>query len=172
MRLTEKTDSGSWCLRDVPWDQLKPGAVITEKTWEKLYGALWKLKDYEDTGLSPEEVENVNNFEKNQTCKMMVKMQEEREKHRWIPVTERLPEEHDSIFAKLNGTAKWRNGMFKTRSDDVLVTVKYEDGMECTEQAHTTDGVWKTAHKVLEGKVVAWMPFPEPHKEHEEKSSR
>lgn len=26
------------------------------------------------------------------------------EKSRWIPVTERLPEEHDSIFAKLKGT--------------------------------------------------------------------
>lgn len=56
MRLTEKKDSGSWRLRDVPWDQLKPGAVLTQKTWEKLYGALWKLKDYEDSGLSPEQI--------------------------------------------------------------------------------------------------------------------
>ena len=55
MRLTEKKDSGHWCLRDVPWNQLKPGVVITKEIWEKLYGALWKLKDYEDTGLSPEE---------------------------------------------------------------------------------------------------------------------
>lgn len=39
MRLTEKKDSGHWCLRDVPWDQLKPGVVITKKIWEKLYGA-------------------------------------------------------------------------------------------------------------------------------------
>ena len=72
MRLTEKKDSGSWCLRDVPWNQLKPGVVITKEIWEKLYGALWKLKDYEDTGLSPIEVESVNDFENNQTCKMMV----------------------------------------------------------------------------------------------------
>lgn len=26
---------------------------------------------------------------------------------RWIPVTERLPEEYDSIFAKFKGTEKW-----------------------------------------------------------------
>ena len=83
---------------------------------------------------------------------------------RWIPVAERLPEEHDSIFARLNGTEKWRNGMFRRRSDNVLVTVKYEDGTVHTEQAHTTDGVWKTDYKVKEGKVVAWMPFPEPYK--------
>ncbi len=56
-RLTEKKDSGSWCLRDVPWSDLKPGVVLTQKTWEKLYGALWKLKDYEDSGLSPEQIE-------------------------------------------------------------------------------------------------------------------
>lgn len=56
MRLTEKTDSGSWCLRDVSWDQLKPGVVLTQKTWEKLYGALWKLKDYEDSGKNPDNV--------------------------------------------------------------------------------------------------------------------
>lgn len=56
MRLTEKKDSGRWCLRDVPWDDLKPGVVISKKTWEKLYGALWKLKDYEDSGKNPDNV--------------------------------------------------------------------------------------------------------------------
>lgn len=60
MRLTEKKDSGRWCLRDVPWDQMKPGAVLTQKTWEKLYGALWKLKDYEDAGKSPEEIKSMD----------------------------------------------------------------------------------------------------------------
>ena len=69
-----------------------------------------------------------------------------------------------SIFTRLNGTEKWKNGMFKRRSDNVLVTVKYEDGMVHTESAHTTDGVWKTDYKVKGGKVVAWMPFPEPYK--------
>lgn len=165
MRLTEKKDSGHWCLRDVPWSDLKPGTVLSKKTWEKLYGALWKLKDYEDTGLSPEEVESVNDFEKSQTYRAIAELQEEREKHRWIPVVERLPEERDSIFARLNSTEKWKNGMFKKRSDDVLVTVKYEDGTVHTEQAHTTDGVWRTAHEILRGKVVAWRPFPEPYKE-------
>jgi len=35
---------------------LTPGATISQETYEKLYGALWKLKDWEDTGLSPDEV--------------------------------------------------------------------------------------------------------------------
>ena len=98
MRLTEKKDSGHWCLRDVPWNQLKPGVVITKEIWEKLYGALWKLKDYEDTGLSPEEVERVNDFEKSQTYRAIAELQEEREKHRWIPVTERFLEPETYIL--------------------------------------------------------------------------
>lgn len=32
------------------WKQIAPGAEITDEVWRKLYGALWKLKDYEDTG--------------------------------------------------------------------------------------------------------------------------
>lgn len=59
MRLTEKKNNGHWSLRDVPWSDLKPGAVLSEKTWEKLYGAIWKLKDYEDTGVSPDEIERM-----------------------------------------------------------------------------------------------------------------
>ena len=31
----------------------------------------------------------------------------------WIPVSERLPEEHDSIFAKFKGTDNWKRGMFE-----------------------------------------------------------
>ena len=33
----------------------------------------------------------------------------------WIPVSERLPEEHDSIFAKFKGTDNWKRGMFEKK---------------------------------------------------------
>jgi len=36
---------------------LHTGQVITDAMWEKIYFALCKLKDYEDSGLSPDEVE-------------------------------------------------------------------------------------------------------------------
>ena len=58
-RLTEKDEQGNWCLKGVPWVDLMTGATITKEVYEKLYGALWKLKDYEDTGLSPEGIENM-----------------------------------------------------------------------------------------------------------------
>ena len=55
-RLTQKDDHGNWCLRGVKWAQLHVGQEITREVSEKLYEALWKLMEYEDTGLTPEEV--------------------------------------------------------------------------------------------------------------------
>lgn len=83
----------------------------------------------------------------------------------WIPVSERLPEEHDSIFAKFKGTDNWKRGMFEKTSKYVIATVAFDDGTVLVEQVHTTDGIWRTDKKVLGGTVVAWMDYPEPYKE-------
>ena len=37
----------------------------------------------------------------------------------WIPVTEKMPEEHDTMFAKYWGTDRWNKYMFRKRSDMV-----------------------------------------------------
>lgn len=92
MRLTEVKKNGEWALKGVKWKKLCTGKKITLKVREKLYGALCKLRDYENTGLSPEEVERVNDFSESQVARLMKELQNEREKYRWIPVTERLPE--------------------------------------------------------------------------------
>ena len=85
---------------------------------------------------------------------------------RWIPVTERLPEEHDSIFAKFKGTEKWKKGMFTKVSDNVLVTIKHEDGgLGMCKVAKTIDGKWINDVLIAfrSAKVIAWMPFPKPY---------
>lgn len=56
MMLIEKDESGNWNLKDVPWGELGPGMMLTKRTWEKLYAALWRLMEYEDTGLEPEDI--------------------------------------------------------------------------------------------------------------------
>lgn len=56
-RLTETDSQGNWALSGVTWKSLHAGQVITDAMWEKIYFALCKLKDYEDSGLSPDEVE-------------------------------------------------------------------------------------------------------------------
>ena len=83
----------------------------------------------------------------------------------WIPVSERLPEEHDSIFAKLYGTDKWDDAFWRTKSNRVLVTVAYDDGTRIVKESYTRDGEWKDEKNIINYKVVAWMEMPEPYKE-------
>lgn len=88
-RLTQKDDQGNWSLKGVTWESLYEGQVVTKELRERLYGALWKLMEYEDAGLTPEEVEQL------------------KESGRWIPVEERLPEEDDRvILCTKHGTVK------------------------------------------------------------------
>ena len=54
-RLTEQNEQGNWCVKGLPWKDTDVGQVITKNTDQKIYGALCKLKDYEDSGLDPEE---------------------------------------------------------------------------------------------------------------------
>ena len=71
-------------------------------------------------------------------------LEQDEKENGWIPVSERLPEEHDSIFAKFKGTDNWKRGMFEKTSKYVIATVIFDDGTVLVEQAHTTDGLWRT----------------------------
>lgn len=75
-RLTEVSPSGSWSVKGNDGKKLSWGAVTHE-----VYGALCKLKDYEDTGLSPHDVEEM------------------KETERWIPVEEMLPDHTNFVLA-------------------------------------------------------------------------
>mgnify|MGYP004522524473 CR=1 FL=1 len=79
----------------------------------------------------------------------------------WIRVEDRLPEEHDSIFAKAYGTKRWADGMFRTISDEVLACVAFEDGHKVTMTLRTHDGAWALS-SIHRGHVIHWMPLPEP----------
>ena len=80
---------------------------------------------------------------------------------RWIPVSERLPEEKDAGILKKLGTSK--------RSDYVLATVEVRNE-RMTVTACTYDGVWYWNMKYAfpDYEVVAWMPLPEPYTERRE----
>lgn len=83
----------------------------------------------------------------------------------WIPVSEKLPEEHDSIFAKLYGTDKWDSKLHRTVSNRVLVTVQRDDGTRFVKESYTRDGEWADEKKCINCKVVAWSPLPSSYKE-------
>ena len=146
-RLTEKDYLGNWCLKGVKWEQLHIGQVITEKVSEKLYGALCKLRNYEDTNVSPEEVEQINDFTQSQAYKLMADLQKERNKHRWIPVTERLPKSCGYIVLSFAGLEEPAIGM-------------YEEN-----EWYLGDVYGSTTCCSVGLTVSAWMPLPEPYKE-------
>jgi len=81
----------------------------------------------------------------------------------WISVEDGLPQEHDTIFAKLYGTDKWRDCMFLKVSDDVRVVKVFRDGTKRVHHDHTVDGRWESERKGLDvyGHVTHWMPNPE-----------
>lgn len=82
----------------------------------------------------------------------------------WIPVSERLPEEHDSIFARFKGTDKWDDAMFEKISDSVNVTVEFECGARETKVSCTVDGKWRCEKEPVKKTVIAWQPLPEAYK--------
>lgn len=79
-RLTQKDEQGNWCLRGLRWDDLREGKVITRKTYERLYGALHLLMEYEETGLSPEQIQEMD-WLYVEKCRELA---EEKRRHRWI----------------------------------------------------------------------------------------
>lgn len=118
------------------------------------------------------EVENTGNgayFSKNNISKIVellfTDLEQDEKENGWIPVSERLPKERDSMFAKFKGTSKWKKGMFEKVSRNVIVTVKYDNGECRTNVAHTVDGRWKLEIRILNAEVIAWKEMPEPYKE-------
>ena len=154
-RLTVRIDGSAYCLGRY---QNKHCNVKRCGCCEINDEIIKKLADYEDTGMTPEQVIEMQ----------MDWVAMKATYPKWIPVTERLPEEHDSIFTKFKGQEEWKKGMFAKVSVDVLVTIKCEDGEQeiCT-TAKTRDGEWKNdfLRAFRSAKVIAWMPFPKPYKE-------
>lgn len=166
VRLTEKKDNSNWCLKDVPWDDLKPGAVITKKTWEKLYGALWKLKDYEETGLMPNEVTALNAETQKEARKMLervAKLSDEIEKmkrderQQWIPVTEKLPEPETYILVSFDNFTLPDIATYRVNDDG---NGAFYPGDE--DYTYLSVGLF----------VNAWMPLPEPYRAEVEENLR
>ncbi len=141
-----KLGEGNWCLKGVPWERLHEGQVITKSLRERLYGALCKLMEYEDTGLTPEGAEGFNDFEKTQAAYWLKRLDEEQDKHRWIPAEERLPEKDDTVLVTIEGTC------------GKVLTVK---GIELGYYEKT----WFICSniKLKKIRVTAWKPLPEPY---------
>ena len=147
-RLTEKDDLGNWCLKGVRWEQLRAGQTITKDVAEKLYGALCKLRDYEDTGASPGDVEGFTELGGN-----LIKIVAEYvKKCRWIPVEERLPKEKEYVLMSFENFTLPIIGRYEKDNDGSGAWYVGDD-----------DGCDTCSSQDLF--VNAWMPLPKTYRE-------
>jgi hypothetical protein len=131
------------------------------------------LEDFKNT-FSDSVLNQTFGFGKYTLLEAIEEMIERQPKTDWIPCEERLPEEHDGIYAELI-----RRG-FKCHhekcSDVVEVTLKSKEGKIRTTNAMTYDGKWdveweskEVCHNRIEKvrtdeTVIAWIPKREPYK--------
>lgn len=64
--LIHSDDLGNWGVKGLPWNKLYVGQVVTRDVHEKIYGCLYKLMQYEDTGLSPDDIEKYKTYKTNE----------------------------------------------------------------------------------------------------------
>ena len=129
-RLTSRDSKGNLCLcnKEVYGNN------------QDIYNAIAVLEDYENTGITPEQLQVINE----EYTKMAKELAEFRKQNQWIPVSERLPENGEEVLIT--------NGKYVT-IDERYFLENTEDG-----EAYTWDiNGWDD--------VVAWMPLPEPYKE-------
>lgn len=149
-RLTEHNGTGTWSLKGMEWELFKTGQIITKEMQEKLYGALCKLKDYEDTGLSPEDVVRVNDFEKSEAGKLLKRLNEEQKKHKWIPSEYEIPEDDRYVLLSFDNFSGLLIGRYEQNKDG---SGNWYIGDCCEEDTCIANDLF----------VSAWMPLPDPY---------
>lgn len=110
-----------------------------------------RLAEYENTGLTPEEIKSLDEFEGSNGQLLLLEIA----KHKWVPCSKRLPEESGYYMACIHDE--------KTDDFDFRKTWfahKRDYDMDESE--------WRELYDYE--KVTAWMPLPEPYREAERSS--
>ena len=126
------------------------GMGCNDERCEFKYEKCKHLAEYEDTGLTPEEINTLNTFDGSQAVKATMKLQDEQWKHRWIPVSERLPEDTVNPI---------------TRDAYVYPVTVDLGGVTDTRYYSFCRGHWyNRGPKEMDDLVIAWKERPEPYR--------
>lgn len=55
-KLIQKDDYGNFGIKGLPWESLYIVRIIMPEVYEKIYGCIFKLMEYEDSGLDPDQI--------------------------------------------------------------------------------------------------------------------
>ena len=120
-----------------------------------------RLAEYEDTGLTPDEIfcvqkgnDNFIKYQKKLIERLYKALEKERKKHAWIPVEERLTENpYKLVLVQVSGSP---NENISLSDAFELATYSPDDGWILEEYPE-----WEDAHP------VAWKPLPKPYRKEE-----
>lgn len=129
-RLTSRDSKGNLCLcnKEIYGNN------------QDIYNAIATLEDYENTGITPEQLQVISE----EYSKMAKELAELRQQNQWIPVSELLPDYDEEVLIT--------NGKYVI-IDERRYLENTEDG-----EAYTWDiNGWDD--------VIAWRPLPELYKE-------
>ena len=116
-----------------------------------------KLASYEDTGLTPERIREIDRLY-SEKCRDLA---DERKKHEWIPCSERLPEMHREDMEAEGEYYMISNPVIATDGQQIYIA-EYEEDIGNMVGWHSLDG------EDYEG-IIAWKPLPEQY--HPERSN-
>lgn len=88
-----------------------------------------------------------------QLAEWLEELQSLRKTSRWVPVSERLPNNYQQVLAQ------WEKPNHILNETHIFYDIMCIDSM----------GEWNNGCGIPNGKVVAWMPLPESYKEDETK---
>lgn len=144
-RLTERKNEEIWKSKGLHWTKLHVGMPMTEELMQLLHRAMYKLMHYEDTGLTPDQIREFDKLylaKCEEVNQLKAELAAERQKTRWIPVEEKLPDKYTEVL------------------------VAFEDGFNGVVAWYSeTNKIWWNANteRHIEAKIIAWQPLPEPY---------
>ena len=122
-----------------------------------------RLARHEETGITPEQIRQVDELYA-EKCR---ELSEEKKKHEWIPVDERLPEDCDNRFYMC---------IVENHEEDIPMFCQYEEeygfgfwnDIYNEETLGFVDSEFKTNEELGYEKVIAWMQLPSPYQPKED----
>lgn len=103
-----------------------------------------RLSDYEDTGLTPEQIRQIDVLYA-EKCREVAELQKAQ---RWIPVEERMPEDDNYIFMAIADCPFPIIGRYKEDAEGGAFYIGDENNSCVSQDLY----------------VAAWRPFPDPYR--------
>ena len=145
-RLTELDENGNIRVKAFNIENVKSG------NWKVMNNEMYELQKrlyaYEETGLSPEQIKKLNEFERSQLVTILKELAAERAKYHWILPEMELPESGDSVLVTVSGHF---GGMI------------FQDALELAVYDPVVGWIVDGYPEWEEPEVKAWMHLPEAY---------